>query len=67
MMQFDTASQNKIQEEDKGNEEVSFINGGSVVQPGAAGADVMRAEGLCGADLQGEAFGVCRRVDAAYR
>ena len=65
-MQFDTASQSKIQERDKGNEEVSFINGGSVVQPGAAYADGMCAEGLCGADLQGEAFGICHRVDAAY-
>ena len=66
-MQFDTASQSKIQESDKGNEGVSFINGGSVVQPGVAGGDGVREEGLRGVDLQGEAFGVCDSVDAAYR
>jgi len=51
----------------QGYEEISLIHGGSVVQPGAAYADGMCTEGLCGADLQGEALGVCHCVDAACR
>jgi len=49
------------------NEEVSLIHGGSVVQPGAAYADGMCAEGLRVADLQGEALGVRHRVAATCR
>ena len=64
-MQFDTASQNKIQRTDKGNEEVSFIYGRRVVQPGVAWVDDMRTQGLCGVDLQGEALRICHRVYAA--
>ena len=47
------------------NEEVLKQHGRCFVQSGGGDSDDMHTEGLCGADLQGEAVGVCRGVDGS--
>ena len=48
-----------------GIEKAVLRQGRGIVQPGTGKRDDMCAEGLCRANLQGEAFGICHRVDAA--
>ena len=48
----------KYRELEQGNEEVLKQHRRCIVQSGNSDADDMRTEGLCGADLQGQAVNV---------